>query len=98
MRTLKKILCVLVTMLLILATASTCSTAQARTETADPALRFPYFPDPLDADGKPIPAHVGENVVVPLWYWIKIAEYVIEVEKTREVYEAWRTIYLSEGD
>jgi len=40
----------------------------------------------------------GQSVVVPLWYWKKIAEYAIEVEKAREVYEAWQKIYLSEDN
>jgi len=35
----------------------------------------------------------GQSVVVPLWYWVKVTEYVIEVEKCREIYEAWREIY-----
>jgi hypothetical protein len=32
-------------------------------------------------------------VTVPLWYWLKIAEYVADVEKVREQYEAWREVY-----
>jgi hypothetical protein len=35
----------------------------------------------------------GETVKVPLRYWIKITEYVIDVEKTRETYEARRAVY-----
>jgi len=54
---------------------------------------LPYFPSPLDADGKPIPALDGQSVTVPLWYWIKITEYVVDVEKVREIYEAWKKIY-----
>jgi len=82
--------------LLILITASTCSTTQVKTGAVDPALPFPYFPDPLDADGKPIPVLDGQNVTVPLWYWIKITEYAVDVEKCREIYEAWKNIYLEE--
>ena len=91
----KKNLCILATALLILVIVSTCSTPPAKIEVVDPALSFPFFPDPLDAEGKPIPVQIGDNVVVPFWYWIKIAEYVIEVEKVREIYEAWQAIYLN---
>jgi hypothetical protein len=61
--------------------------------TPDPALEFPAFPDPLGEDGKAIPALEGEEVRVPLWYWIKIAEYAADVEKVREQYRAWREVY-----
>ena len=96
MLTRKKKPCIPAMILLILITASTCSTTQVRTEAVDPALSFPYFPDPFDADGKPIPALDGQNVTVPLWYWIKITEYAVDVEKCREIYEAWKDIYLEE--
>jgi hypothetical protein len=81
-------------LILILLTVSMCS--PVKTESVDPALSFPYFPDPLDAGGKAIPVQAGGNVQVPLWYWIKITEYVIEVEKAREMYEAWRSVYVEE--
>jgi len=93
MRMRKKKHCILVMILLILITALACSTPPAKIEAVDPSLTFPYFPDPIDGEGKPIPILTGQDVMVPLWYWKKIAEYVIEVEKTREVYEAWRNIY-----
>jgi hypothetical protein len=80
--------------LLILLTVSGCYTTPVKTEAVDPALSFPYFPDPLDAEGKAVPVLEGETVRVPLRYWIKITEYVIEVEKAREMYNSWRSIYL----
>ena len=98
MQTRKKNLCILVMMLLILIIASACSTAPVKTEVIDPFLSFPYFPDPLGEDGKPIPMLVEQNVVIPLFYWRKIAEYVIEVDKIREVYEAWRDIYIKKEE
>jgi hypothetical protein len=82
--------------LLILITASTCYTTQVKIEAIDPALTFPHFPDPYNAEGKSIPVQEGQAVVVPLWYWLDITAYVIDVEKTREIYEAWRGIYLTE--
>jgi hypothetical protein len=83
--------------LLILLQVSTCSTTPVKNEVNGPALSFPLFPDPLDQEGKPIPIQEGKNIIVPLWYWIKITEYVIEVEKTREIYNSWQEIYLKES-
>jgi hypothetical protein len=51
------------------------------------------FPDPAGADGGAVPALEVDRVTVPLWYWLKIAEYVADVEKVREQYEAWREVY-----
>jgi hypothetical protein len=34
-------------------------------------------------------------VELPLWYWLQITEYVIEVEKLREIYESWQGVYFS---
>jgi hypothetical protein len=72
-----------------------CSTAQVRTGVIDPGLSFPAFPDPLDEAGKPIPVLEGDAVKMPLWYWTRIAEYVVEVEKVREIYEGWQGVYLT---
>ena len=95
MRMRGKNLCILAMILLISTIVLTCSTAPAKTEVVDPSLTIPYFPAPFDSEGKAIPVLVGQNVTVPLWYWIKITEYVVDVEKTREVYEAWQKIYLT---
>jgi hypothetical protein len=54
-------------------------------------LSFPEFPDPLDAEGNMIPQHEAGIVSVPLWYWIKITEYSVDVERLRLEYEAWET-------
>jgi hypothetical protein len=97
MRTNGKKLCIPGTLLLILLTALTCSTAPQGIRTADPALDFPVFPDPLGPDGRPVPVLEGEAVKIPLWYWLKITEYVVDAEKVREQYEAWRRVYFEEG-
>jgi hypothetical protein len=78
----------------ILTILSGCSTApEAEIRAPDPALEFPRFPDPLGEDGKAVPVLEGGTVAVPLWYWKKITEYVVDVEKVREQYEAWRAVY-----
>jgi hypothetical protein len=93
MLTRKKKLCILAILALTLIIVSACSTAPAKIEVVDPALAFPYFPDPLDAVGNPVPELIDQTVMIPVWYWIKITEYVIEVEKVREIYEAWQLVY-----
>ena len=67
---------------------------QTKTKVVDLRLSFPVFPDPVGVEGTVIPVREGELVKIPLWYWIKITEYVIEVEKTREIYEAWLSVYI----
>jgi hypothetical protein len=91
----KKRLYIPAMLLLILVIVSTCSTTPPRIETIDPGLSFPVFPDPIGEDGKAIPVLDGETVKVPLWYWSKIAEYMVEVEKAREIYEGWQDVYLA---
>jgi hypothetical protein len=49
-----------------------------------------------EQNGKIIPVLKGETVCIPFWYWIKIAEYAVEVEKAKEMYEAWQTIYIKD--
>jgi len=75
-----------------------CSTTPVKTEVINPSLTFPYFPDPIDSEGNTIPVMIGQNVVLPFWYWIRITEYAIDVQKTREVYEDWKKIYLNEDN
>jgi hypothetical protein len=73
---------------------SGCSTIPGRIETPD--LSFPRFPDPFRPDGSPVPVLEGETVKVPVDYWKRIVEYVIDVEKVREQYEAWKAVYGAE--
>jgi len=55
-----------------------------------PEIDLPIFPDPeefVDYDTE------SGNVLVKYDYWIRIAEYAIDVEAVREKYEAMRRIY-----
>jgi hypothetical protein len=36
-------------------------------------------------------------VILPLWYWLKIAEYAVDVEKVREQYQEWKPVYSQAG-
>jgi hypothetical protein len=85
--------------LTILSTCSTTPPVEAP-KAVDPALDFPLFPDPFRPDGTPIPAFDlgAQTVMVPLAYWLKITEYVVDVEKVRETYEAWQEVYLAPGE
>lgn len=55
-----------------------------------PALEFPIVPDPegfVDYDDD------SGKILVDYEYWVQLAEYMIDVEATREKYEAMRNIY-----
>lgn len=44
------------------------------------------FPNPYDKDGKPIVTlETDGSVKMPLWYWLKITDYVIDVEANKEL-------------
>jgi hypothetical protein len=59
----------------------------------DPALSFPAFPNPTNRDGSRIPVLRDKAVTVPFWYWQKIVDYALEVEKACKQYAAWQRIY-----
>jgi hypothetical protein len=79
-------------MLLILIAVSACSTTPAETSLPPIALSFPEFPDPLDSAGKSIPVLEEGEVRMPLWYWLRITEYAVDVERVRREYEAWKEL------
>lgn len=45
------------------------------------------FPSPFDQNGNAIVKLEGDTVTMPLWYWLKITEYVIDVESNKELQE-----------
>jgi hypothetical protein len=98
MRMRKKKPCIPAILLLILITASACSTTRVRTGVVDPGLSFPAFPDPRDPAGTAIPVLRDGIVSMPQAYWTRIVEYVMDVEKLREIYEAWQAVYLKPGE
>lgn len=40
----------------------------------------PKFPDPVDENGNFIVTLEGDSVSMPLWYWLKITSYAIDVD------------------
>lgn len=51
-----------------------------------PDVTFPTFPDP-----EPVTLD-GETVTMPLWYYIKIAEYKADVDKIEEYLQRLREL------
>lgn len=79
MQKLKK-LCTLMMMLIILTTAFTSC------QTTERAIEFPDFPNPV-VDGISVVAYTEDTglISMPLWYWLEITEYVIDIETIRSV-------------
>lgn len=71
MKKIKKL--TLVMMLLISIILLTCCKSIPKNEVRP-------FPNPI-VDGEPVVTFDGETVSMPLWYWLAITEYVIEVEE-----------------
>lgn len=44
-----------------------------------------HFPSPYDENGNAIVTINNDVVSMPLWYWLKITEYVIDVETNEEL-------------
>lgn len=55
-----------------------------------PAIDFPVFPDPT---GFVDYSEDGERVILATEYWVRIAEYAIDVQAVRQQYDAFREIY-----
>lgn len=74
-------------MLAILSIALTsCRTSQS--VAVKPMQITAEFPSPYDDEGKPVVSlQTDGTVVMPLWYWLKITEYVIDVEANKELQE-----------
>ena len=46
------------------------------------------FPSPYDDEGNPVVLlQTDGTVAMPLWYWLRITEYVIDVEANKELQE-----------
>lgn len=59
---------------------------------SEPDLYWTSFPDPIDSEGNSVLGfdEINETVLVPLWYWKKIINYVINTENNINVLQNLR--------
>lgn len=58
-------------------------------ETNRGSVVFPDFPSP-ETDGETVVCFDGESgtVTMPLWYWLAVVEYAVEVDGAEKMYRA----------
>lgn len=61
-----------------------CKSTQTETKT-NPIQIETHFPSPYDENGNAIVQFDGEQVLMPLWYWLQIVEYAIDTETNKEL-------------
>lgn len=72
-------------MLMILMLVLTSCISQTKSESKGIQLKT-EFPDPIDENGNYIVTLDNDGYVkMPLWYWIKITDYVIDVQTNIEL-------------
>ncbi len=84
----KKKICIMATILAILTTALvSCKSAQQKSAQEQKTIQIEaQFPNPFDENGKAIVTLENNGIVtMPLWYWLKITDYVIDVEANKEL-------------
>lgn len=65
-----------------------CKSAQQKSAQEQKTIQIEaQFPNPFDQNGNAIVKLEGDTVTMPLWYWLKITEYVIDVESNKELQE-----------
>ena len=87
MRNIKKISFILAMIQTISITSLTSCITLKMTE-AKPFQIKAEFPNPYDDNGKPVVTLENDGFVkMPLWYWLKITEYAVDVETNRDLQE-----------
>lgn len=61
-----------------------CQTRPATVEPVSVEINFPVFPNPAGN----VTLHPDGTVSMPLEYWLKIAEYKLEVDTAESLYQA----------
>lgn len=85
----KKAESVLATVILVSLIPLMCckSTRNAENPSAKPIQIQTAFPRPYDEDGNAVVMLDGDTVSMPLWYWLKITDYVIDTEANKALLE-----------
>ena len=80
----KKILFILTAILVLLQALISCTTTQVQQQ-IKPVQIDSTFPDPIDENGNSIVTYDSESqtVSMPLWYWLKITEFAIDVNTNK---------------
>ncbi|MCP4159102.1 MAG: hypothetical protein GY760_03430 [Deltaproteobacteria bacterium] len=81
-------LAVKVIMLVLLLTSCASSPVKIKV-VLPPEIKFPVPPDPVGVEY----SEDGEIVYVPYELWLKIADYYIDVDAVRQLYEEGREVY-----
>lgn len=85
MQTKRKTKFILILIVLSTILLTFCKSTQKNSTEINPPQIETHFPNPYDENGNAIVSLDGETVSMPLWYWLKITEYVIDVETNKEL-------------
>lgn len=85
MQTKRKTKFILILIVLSTILLTFCKSTQKNSTEINPPQIETHFPNPYDENGSAIVSLDGETVSMPLWYWLKITEYVIDVETNKEL-------------
>lgn len=84
MHKMKKIICMVMTLLVSTIALISCKSTQINTQTSQIQIET-HFPSPYDENGNAIVQFDGEQVSMPLWYWLQIVEFAIDTETNKEL-------------
>lgn len=84
MHKMTKIIYVVMLILVLPILWTSCKSTQTETKT-NPIQIETHFPSPYDENGNAIVQFDGEQVSMPLWYWLQIVEYAIDTETNKEL-------------
>lgn len=77
--------------ILTVLTAALMSCRTSQITDVEPLQIEAEFPSPYDENGKAVVTlETDGSVKMPLWYWLKITEYAVDVETNRKLQEADR--------
>lgn len=80
----KRKICTVMIITLLMLLWTSCKSTQTENQ-IKPVQVETHFPSPYDENGNAIVTINNDAVSMPLWYWLKITEYVIDVETNKEL-------------